>query len=316
MLVWGHGPAREQPLDCWQVETPRPLQGRANGCLRENRYERQLFRSARNGDAAVTPHRALVVEHDPEVIDVISEALESLEHTFDTACSQREAVKRLRETSYSYVLLDIDIPARSRTGAPRIQNTENLLEKITELKNGDSPPVIILSDYEANGLDATENVMRLAMSLSDKGASDIIKKPFATAGRTLDRVIKKVLGMPMRTRKSRGRAATADVAVTPSGAKPEPPSQQDQSERWPDVPNDPVTLDEFMAKSCEPRSKENRKFRKRALLAAARHGTVALPPLAASRKQGQANKYFVHDLLAAWQGFIDEGVDLPPLLAR
>jgi len=184
MLVWGHGPAREQPLDCWQVETPRPLQGRANGCLRENRYERQLFRSARNGDAAVTPHRALVVEHDPEVIDVISEALESLEHTFDTACSQREAVKRLRETSYSYVLLDIDIPARSRTGAPRIQNTENLLEKITELKNGDSPPVIILSDYEANGLDATENVMRLAMSLSDKGASDIIKKPFATAGRT------------------------------------------------------------------------------------------------------------------------------------
>jgi len=33
-------------------------------------------------------------------------------------------------------------------------------------------------------------------------------------------------------------------------------------------------------------------------------------------KQGQPNKYFVHDLLAAWQGFLDEGVDLPPLLER
>jgi len=316
MLVWGHGPAREQPLTCWQVETPRPLHGRANGCLRENRYERQLFRSARNGGATVTPHRALVVEHDPEVIDVISEALESLEHTFDTACSQREAVKRLRETSYSYVLLDIDIPARSRTGAPRIQNTENLLEKIAELKNGDSPPVIILSDYEAKGLDSTENVMRLAMSLSDKGASDIIKKPFATAGRTLDRVIKKVLGIPMRTRKNRGKGATTDVAVKPAAVGHDSSAEQDHAERWPNVPSDPVTLDEFMAKYCERRSKENRKFRKRALLAAARHGTVALPPLAAPRKHGQANRYFARRLSDAWQGFLDEGVDLPPMLTR
>jgi len=250
------------------------------------------------------------------VIDVVSEALESLEHTFDTACSQREAVKRLRETSYSYVLLDIDIPARSRTGAPRIQNTENLLEKISELKNGNSPPVIILSDYEANGLDATENVMRLAMSLSDKGASDIIKKPFATAGRTLDRVIKKALGIPMRVRKSHRRAATPDVEALPSPVKSEPLSQKEQAQRWPNVSNEPVTLDEFMAKYCEHRSKENRKFRKRALLAAARHGTVTLPPLAALRKHGQSNTYFVHGLLAAWENFLDEGVDLPTLLPQ
>ena len=80
------------------------------------------------------------------------------------------------------------------------------------------------------------------------------------------------------------------------------------------VPNEPVELDDFMAKFCEQRSKENRMCRKRALLAAARHGTVKLPPLAGQRKHGQANKYVTHDLLAAWQGFLDEGVDLPPLL--
>ena len=34
------------------------------------------------------------------------------------------------------------------------------------------------------------------------------------------------------------------------------------------------------------------------------------------RKHGQANKYYVHDLLAAWQGFLDEGADVPPLLTQ
>jgi len=59
----------------------------------------------------MTPHRALVVEHDPEVIDVITEALESMGHEFDTACSQAEAMKRALAGDYSYVLLDIEIPA-------------------------------------------------------------------------------------------------------------------------------------------------------------------------------------------------------------
>ena len=71
-----------------------------------------------------------------------------------------------------------------------------------------------------------------------------------------------------------------------------------------------------MARLCDKRSKESRLCRKRALLAAARHGTVELPLLAAPHKHGQSNKYFVHDLLSTWHGFIDEGVDVPPLLHR
>jgi len=51
-------------------------------------------------------------------------ALESLEHQYDTACSQQESLRRFRETSYSYVLLEIEIPARIRTGTPRTQNTD------------------------------------------------------------------------------------------------------------------------------------------------------------------------------------------------
>ena len=36
--------------------------------------------------------------------------------------------------------------------------------------------------------------------------------------------------------------------------------------------------------------------------------------MAAPHKSGQGNKYFVHELLKAWQGFLDEGVHLPKLL--
>jgi CheY-like chemotaxis protein len=141
-------------------------------------------------------YRALVVEDDPETIDQVVDVLNSLEHEYDTACSQREAADRMKGQEYSYVLPDIEIPAVSRKGRPRIQNVENLLEKIHRMK-GLTPPVVIMSDYAAEGLDATENFMRLAMSLKQKGAADLIKKPFPTAGRTLDRVIKKVLRLPM-----------------------------------------------------------------------------------------------------------------------
>ena len=85
---------------------------------------------------------------------------------------------------------------------------------------------------------------------------------------------------------------------------------------WADIPNEPITLDTFMAKYCEKRSRTTRRYRRKALLAAAWHGTVSLPPLAEPHRSGQANKYFVQDLLNAWQGFLDEGVDLPPLLPR
>jgi len=82
------------------------------------------------------------------------------------------------------------------------------------------------------------------------------------------------------------------------------------------VANEAVTLDDFMARFCQERSKQNRSCRKKALLPAARHGTVKLPELAVPHKHGRAKKYFVHDLLVAWQGFLDEGVDLPPLVTE
>ena len=105
--------------------------------------------------------------------------------------------------------------------------------------------------------------------------------------------------------------------ATGASAKPAVPETPPTPEgRWPCIPNEPIEIDEFIAKFCEHRSKPARMQRKHALQAAARHKTVTLPPLGAPHKHGQAKKYLVHDLLAAWQGYLDEGVDLPPLLDK
>ena len=133
----------------------------------------------------------------------------------DVASSQQDALKRLKVNEYSYVLSAIKIRARAGSGLARIQNTENLLEKMSELKDGAAPPVVLMSDYAVNSVEHTVDVMRLAMSLGDKGAVDIIAKPFPTAGRTLDRVIKKVLGIPVNGLAKRNRRATADDGPAP-----------------------------------------------------------------------------------------------------
>jgi CheY-like chemotaxis protein len=139
-------------------------------------------------------HRALIVEDDPSIIHLVVDALASIGHEFDTACSQEEAHKRLAEKDHSYILLGIKIPARAHNGIARIQNTENLLEEIAECMGKDAPPVIILSDHEVEGRAATADAMCLALSLGRRGVADIIVKPSPTEGRTLDKVIKKVLG--------------------------------------------------------------------------------------------------------------------------
>ena len=72
--------------------------------------------------------KALIVSDDPNLISEIVDALASLGHEYDTACSQGEALKRLKANRYDYVLSDISIPARVQNGRARIQNTENMLD--------------------------------------------------------------------------------------------------------------------------------------------------------------------------------------------
>lgn len=294
----------------------------------------------------MTTTKALVVEPDEKSRQIIDEVLLAIGHKYEIATSLAGAHELLAANGYAYVLLNCMIPARPG-GMPRRQNAENFLDDLMRIKGGSMPPVIIMFDPMPEVDEETK--FSFARELTARGASRFIRKPFRTEGRTLDRVIKKMLS-------GQREAIICDVPLAPldvniegsetaadaesaSVASPAPASQEPMSTvpgkvkltaakqeppvtpgfgnladpQWASVPNEAVEIDDFMARFCEQRSKENRMYRKRALLAAARHGTVTLPPLAGPRKHGQPNRYFVHDLLSAWQGFLDEGVDLPPL---
>jgi hypothetical protein len=69
----------------------------------------------------------------------------------------------------------------------------NLVEQVAEVKGAETPPVIIMYARVAETASLSVEMMRLATDLHNRGAADFIEKPFLKEGRTLDRVIKKVL---------------------------------------------------------------------------------------------------------------------------
>jgi CheY-like chemotaxis protein len=268
--------------------------------------------------------KALVIEHDPEAIEQIEDVLVAMGHEHRLARNLVDARKLVQDGKFSYGLLDWDIPARSWGSRPRVQNSMNLLDEIRQAPGMNRLPVIVMVDRAPESVEILVDMMRLAVELAERGHVDFICKPFPTAGRTLDRVIQKNI--------SNGAAVSPAkrIDTASKGEPPGPARQKDEGARPNDgkeesspdeaigdgVAHEAVTLDDFMARFCQERSKQNRICRKKALLAAARHRTVKLPELAAPHKHGKPKKYFVHDLLASWQGFLDEGVDLPPLLPQ
>jgi CheY-like chemotaxis protein len=170
-------------------------------------------------------YKALVVEEDSAIVGLVVDAMASLEHECDVVSSQDEALKRLKANEYAYMLLAIRIRVVAGNGGPRIQNTENLLEQMSALEGRPMPPVIIMSDYVVEGLEKVVDLMRLAMAMERRGVVDVIAKPFPHAGRTLDRVIKKVLGLACpdaagngRTPQARVRVAREPIPASPTGA--------------------------------------------------------------------------------------------------
>ncbi len=158
--------------------------------------------------------KALVIEEDPKVIEAVTEVLESLEHVGEVVHSQADAIKHLKGDEYAYVLCAIRIRARTGNGQARIQNTENLLEKMSTLPDRHLPPVVIMSDHGVGGHEEAVELMRLAISMSHRGVVDVIAKPFPGEGRTLDRVIKKVLKKHRRTRLN-AKVTTQPEPITP-----------------------------------------------------------------------------------------------------
>ncbi len=161
-----------------------------------------------------TTMKALIVDDDPEIIEVAGECLDSLLHAYDSAQDQQTARRLVEKNNYDYVLLDLEIPNRPG-GINRPENGKNLLVEIVE-QRGRTLPVIVISSH---GLDGPA----MAVDVMKKGAVDFVPKPFPT---TLDLAIEEALGSfgkpKVRRRIQRSKLAPfngGELAFLPGGAE-------------------------------------------------------------------------------------------------
>ena len=292
--------------------------------------------------------KVLVIEHDEQNRQYVDDVLSVLEHTYDVATCLTEARQLLTVNNYLYVLLADQIPAKVGR-PPRRMNADTWMGYWGQLALERQPAVILMVNPMPDVAEIDK--LRWAADMRTRGVTDFIEKPLPAGGRTPERVIKKIVAAHIDRWRAliTRQAAKADGSnnAIPIGPLPPaikrlvtaapgaPKAAQDKTSpsaapaasagekkpaplpsQWAAIPNEPIDVDEFMARFCEQKGKDYRMYRKRALLAAARHGTVTMPPLAAQHKHGQPNRYWVHDLLRAWQVYRDEDVELPALLPQ
>lgn len=136
---------------------------------------------------------ALVVDDNPDIIEDVKDRLESLGHTSDGVTCLQCAREHLAKNSYSYMLLDLEIPVRY--GRPsRIANGQNLLREVNARKGEDRIPVIVMTSHGHDSPDLAIDVMR------GNGAMDYIKKPFPDKGHTLEKAVQDALAASGRSR--------------------------------------------------------------------------------------------------------------------
>ena len=157
-------------------------------------------------------YKALIIDDDPGVVDAAADFLASLRHEYDWAWSQQEARRAMNASEYSYILLDIEIPARSKAGVGRVQNSINLLEEIRSTNDG--VPVIIMAPDEVYN-------PGMAVKMVKQGATDFVRKPFLPTGRTLDKAIKQAIaGKTKHTPPSPPRVVTPPKSKAPTPPVP------------------------------------------------------------------------------------------------
>jgi DNA-binding response OmpR family regulator len=133
--------------------------------------------------------KALVVEDDPRIVEMVEDVLFSLDFEYDSASNQQDAKRLLSASDYGFVLLDLQIPAKANRGGADKEYGINLLKDIQRLKQPSPPPVIMMTAHVADCLDLSADLQR-------SGVREFISKPFSKKGRSLASVIRKVLDKP------------------------------------------------------------------------------------------------------------------------
>ena len=135
---------------------------------------------------------ALVVDDSPAILEDVRDRLESIGHTCECVSSIQHARDRLGKNSYSYILLDLEIPVRYGR-PPRIQNGQNLLREVRRIKGYEDIPIVVMTSHGHDGSDLAVEVLRC------NGALDYVRKPFASNGHTLEKAIHDALATSGRS---------------------------------------------------------------------------------------------------------------------
>ncbi len=115
-------------------------------------------------------YRALVIEDDHVLADVLRMKLEREGHTVTIAPNQRDAYHLLDLQEFDFVLLDLRLPTREGDMNLHSQVGFDILDHIRDRFTPDQLPVIVMTAYE----ETSQTAVRALKAL----ANDYITKPF------------------------------------------------------------------------------------------------------------------------------------------
>lgn len=151
---------------------------------------------------------ALAVDDDPAILEDVKDRLESLGHTCDGVTCITCAREHLSSSTYSYILLDLEIPVRYGRKS-RIPNGQSLLREIRSRKGYEDVPIIVMTSHGQDSPDLAVEVFRC------DGATDFVKKPFPDDGHTLEKAVRDALDVSGRSRPGALKRSGMVITETP-----------------------------------------------------------------------------------------------------
>ena len=130
-------------------------------------------------------YRALVIEDDGAVADVLRMKLERAGHHVSVAPSQRDAYHLLGDESFDFALLDLRLPTHVGDMDPNSEVGFDILKHIRERFAADKLPVIVMTAYEGTS--------QTAVRALRAGANDYIAKPFEDSAVSLDEKLQEII---------------------------------------------------------------------------------------------------------------------------
>lgn len=153
-------------------------------------------------------YHALVIDDNPSIVEDVKDRLESLGHTCDCVHCMDCARERLTTGSYSYVLLDLEIPVKYGRKS-RLVNGQNMLQEIRSTRGFESIPIIIMTSHGHDSPDLAIEVLR------GNGATDFVKKSVEDSGGSLEQAISNALSVTGRSKLGAAKVSSIRVEHKP-----------------------------------------------------------------------------------------------------